>query len=54
MTPTFTYLGVPIDSVGRQGGTEFGPAALRRLGIVEVLGGEDAGDSRRPDPRRGT
>jgi arginase len=39
-----TFVGVPIDSVGRAGGTEHGPAALREHGLVEVLGGEDAGD----------
>jgi hypothetical protein len=27
---TFTLLGVPIDSVGRSGGTEHAPAAFRR------------------------
>jgi arginase len=27
--PAFTYLGVPIDSVGRSGGTEHAPAAFR-------------------------
>jgi len=39
----FTFIGVPIDSVGRWGGTEFGPAKLRELGLAEVLG-RDAGD----------
>lgn len=39
-----TFIGVPIDSVGRAGGTEHGPAALREHGLVEVLGGGDAGD----------
>ncbi len=39
-----TFIGVPIDSVGRSGGTEHGPAALRESGLVEVLGGPDAGD----------
>jgi arginase len=37
-------LGIPIDSVGRNGGTEHGPAALRELGLVAALGGEDRGD----------
>jgi arginase len=41
---SFTYLGVPIDSVGRRGGTERSPEALRRLGVLGVLGGRDAGD----------
>jgi arginase len=39
-----TLIGVPIDSVGRGGGTEHGPAALRRLGLAAALGGPDAGD----------
>ncbi|MBK5232690.1 MAG: arginase family protein [Thermoleophilia bacterium] len=38
-----TLLGVPIDSVGREGGTERGPAALRK--IFEPLGLRDAGDT---------
>jgi arginase len=40
----FTSLGVPVDSVGRSGGTELAPVALRALGIVEAVGGVDAGD----------
>lgn len=39
-----TLIGVPIDSVGRNGGAEHGPVALRRLGLPAALGGEDAGD----------
>jgi arginase len=39
-----TLIGVPIDSVGRSGGTEFAPAALRELGIVDALDAEDGGD----------
>jgi arginase len=39
-----SFLGVPIDSVGRAGGTEHGPEALRRLGLPAALGGEDLGD----------
>jgi len=39
-----TFLGVPVDSVGRSGGTEHAPEALRELGLVEVLGGPDGGD----------
>jgi arginase len=39
----FTYVGVPIDSVGRSGGTEHGPAKLRELGLSDVCGA-DAGD----------
>ncbi len=38
------YIGVPIDSVGRHGGAEHSPAALRDLGLPAVLGGEDGGD----------
>jgi arginase len=40
----FSALGVPIDSVGRAGGTEHAPAALRELGLIDVLGGYDVGD----------
>ncbi len=39
----FTFIGVPIDSVGRAGGTEHAPAKLRELGLVDVVG-VDAGD----------
>jgi arginase len=39
-----SLIGVPIDSVGRGGGTEHGPTALRELGLRAALGGEDAGD----------
>jgi arginase len=39
-----TLLGVPIDSVGRKGGTEHGPEALRKL--FESAGLRDAGDTR--------
>jgi arginase len=38
------FIGIPIDSVGRNGGTEHGPAALRDLGLPAALGGEDRGD----------
>jgi arginase len=44
MVARFTALGVPIDSVGRSGGTELAPGVLRSLGLVEALGGSDAGD----------
>jgi arginase len=37
-------LGVPIDSVGGRIGTVFGPAALRRAGVVDALGAQDFGD----------
>jgi arginase len=40
----WTVLGVPIDSVGRNGGTELAPAALREAGLVERLGLADRGD----------
>jgi arginase len=38
------FLGIPIDSVGRDGGTEHGPSALRGLGLPAALGSEDRGD----------
>jgi arginase len=38
------FLGIPIDSVGRDGGTEHGPAVLRELGMPAALGSEDRGD----------
>jgi len=37
-------IGVPIDSVGRAGGTELAPAALRQRGLVARLGARDGGD----------
>ncbi len=37
-------IGVPIDSLGRPGGTERAPEALRRAGVVRALGARDAGD----------
>jgi arginase len=37
-------IGVPIDSVGRAGGTEHAPAALRSLGLAEAIDGTDVGD----------
>ena len=43
MPADFTFIGVPIDSVGRAGGTEHGPAKLRALGLADLLRG-DAGD----------
>lgn len=39
-----TFIGAPIDSVGRSGGTEHGPEALRTLGLPAALGGGDGGD----------
>ena len=41
---TWAVLGAPIDSVGRAGGTELAPAALREAGLVERLGVADRGD----------
>lgn len=40
----FELIGVPIDSVGRLGGTELAPDALRELGIASALNAQDAGD----------
>jgi len=37
-------IGVPFDSVGRGGGTETAPSALRELGLPEALGARDEGD----------
>jgi arginase len=37
-------IGVPVDSVGRSGGTEHAPATLRELGLPEALGARDEGD----------
>jgi arginase len=37
-------VGVPIDSVGRAGGTEYAPAAVRARGLLTSLGAEDRGD----------
>jgi arginase len=37
-------IGVPVDSVGRSGGTETAPAVLRELGLTEALGARDEGD----------
>ena len=40
----WTAIGVPIDSVGRRGGTEHAPRALRDAGVIEGLGARDGGD----------
>lgn len=37
-------IGVPIDSVGRNGGAELAPAVLRELGLAGALGANDEGD----------
>ncbi len=44
MVEPLAYIGVPIDSVGRDGGSELAPAALRELGLPAALGGGDRGD----------
>jgi arginase len=44
MSAGFRVVGVPIDSIGRSGGTELAPRALRSLGFVEAIDGSDAGD----------
>jgi arginase len=41
---SWVAIGVPIDSVGRAGGTEHAPGALREAGLVERLGIADRGD----------
>jgi len=41
---TWAILGVPIDSVGRSGGTEHAPDALREQGIAWRVGARDDGD----------
>ena len=40
----WTAIGVPIDSVGRRGGTEHAPRSLRDAGVIEGLGARDRGD----------
>jgi arginase len=40
----WTAIGVPIDSVGRAGGTERAPAAVRDHGLLSRLGAGDRGD----------
>jgi arginase len=42
--PRFTFLGVPIDSVGRTGGTELAPDAIREASSDSWLWPVDAGD----------
>lgn len=44
MAARFTYLGVPIDSVGRAGGTEFAPQTIREASAGAWLWPVDAGD----------
>jgi arginase len=40
----WTLVGVPADSVGRNGGAELAPAALRALGLTAAIDARDAGD----------
>ena len=49
---SWIVIGVPIDSVGRAGGTELAPAALRERGLVARVGAERPRRPRRADPRR--
>ena len=55
----WTVIGVPIDSVGRSGGTEHAPRAMRETGLVDLLGARDSGDldvrirDERRDPETG-
>jgi arginase len=44
MPEPWVVVGVPIDSVGRSGGTELAPAALRERDLLSRLGAEDRGD----------
>ena len=44
--PRFTFVGVPIDSVGREGGTEFAPARIREVSAGTELWDGDGGDLR--------
>jgi arginase len=44
VSPPWAAIGVPIDSVGRAGGTEHAPAAAREHDLLARLGAEDRGD----------
>jgi arginase len=44
MATDWVAIGVPIDSVGRAGGTEHAPAAVREHRLPERLGARDLGD----------
>lgn len=44
VVPRFTFVGVPIDSVGRTGGTEFAPDAIREAVGDPGMWAVDAGD----------
>lgn len=56
---TRTFIGVPTDSVGRSGGTELAPAALRALGMPAAIDARDLEDldvrirGERRDPESG-
>ena len=43
-TREIVLVGVPIDSLGKPGGTELAPGVWREAGIAEALGARDAGD----------
>jgi arginase len=44
VSDAWTAIGVPIDSVGRAGGTEHAPAAMREHDLPARIGAEDRGD----------
>jgi arginase len=44
MSAPWSMIGVPIDSVGQEGGTELAPAALRARGLAQDVGAVDRGD----------
>jgi arginase len=44
MKTDWTAIGVPIDSVGRSGGTELAPAAMRERGLLDRIRARDRGD----------
>ena len=44
MADPWAVIGVPIDSVGRAGGTELAPAAMREHALLARVGAEDRGD----------
>jgi arginase len=41
---TFVAIGIPIDSVGRSGGTELAPDAVRERGLLDRIRARDRGD----------
>jgi arginase len=44
MSADWAAIGVPVDSVGRAGGTEHAPAVVREHGLLERIGARDRGD----------